>query len=147
MREIKFRGIVSDDCEFGGETLFTKGQVVKGHLIRDGLGQPFIMGDMIEVDNEMTIFETWISVDQSSVGQFTGLKDKNFKDIYEGDLMECNYCKKEYGEVYWNKSGADFRIKWKDDCCANARLTRIDNWSTVAGNVHENPDFLSTSQE
>jgi uncharacterized phage protein (TIGR01671 family) len=75
--------------------------------------------------------------------QYTGLKDKNGKEIYEGDVIACNYCDNDHGEVYWNKSGADFRIRWKDDCCANARLTRIDNWCAVIGNIYENPKLLT----
>lgn len=74
--------------------------------------------------------------------EYTGLKDKNGVEIYEGDLIQCTYCKKEYGEVYWYKEIPSFRIKWSDDDCGNARCNRIDNWATVSGNIFENKNLL-----
>lgn len=74
--------------------------------------------------------------------QFIGAKDENKKEIYEGDLIECNYCHKEYGEVYWNNEMLRFDLKWKDKDCGNARHTTMDGWSKVVGNIYQNPELL-----
>ncbi|AZL60191.1 hypothetical protein EI545_15955 [Tabrizicola piscis] len=79
------------------------------------------------------------------VMQYTGLHDANGKEIYEGDLIECQYCKNEHGQVIWNKEMLRFQLRWHDTCCGNARLTSIDSWSKINGNFYENPKLLEKS--
>ena len=75
----------------------------------------------------------------SSVGQSTGLKDKNGKEIYEGDVVA--FDEKEWGspenklEVMWNdKNGC-----WDAGGGTNAECSE---WKTVIGNIYENPELL-----
>lgn len=95
-------------------------------------------------------FETISQVDPATVGQFTGLKDKNGKRIFEGDIFQCNDARGyvRFGTYASAYSSGDthvgFFIEWIVD-----RMLRIDLafWTNqreieVIGNIHDNPELL-----
>lgn len=107
-------------------------------------GECLMMGAWSQVLERTVAGEFGEHGEELKIMQSTGLKDKNGVEIFEGDLMECNYCKDDCGQVVWGSSIPGFRIKWEETCCANARLTRIDDWATIVGNIYQNPELLGS---
>ncbi|WP_248000275.1 YopX family protein [Lactiplantibacillus plantarum] len=81
--------------------------------------------------------ETWdIKNDHVELLQFTGLKDVNGKDIYEGDILE----NRKYRSIVKFASG-----KFLADLIETIQtfdLIGETHGSKVIGNVHENPELL-----
>jgi uncharacterized phage protein (TIGR01671 family) len=109
-------------------------------------------------------FGETVSEEDQIYMQYTGLKDKNSKEIYEGDILECEFYKgaKVLGEVKWDniyeeqenvfngKSSSlmapSFTI-WslpKDvGLRAISMFPQCRNNIKVIGNIHENPELLN----
>lgn len=136
-REIKFRGKrIDKDVFIFGDMLTGMGYKKGKFYILPHL--TYYPGDCNSLDGYEVIPET--------LGQFTGLLDKNGKEIYEGDIIKT----KRYGVVHGqsNSQGADlFRVVYK-----NAQFY-IDNklrhfylqdsrCNEVIGNVFDNPELL-----
>lgn len=84
------------------------------------------------------------------VMQFTGLKDKNGKEIYEGDLFLCHYakdgCKEQPMQVVYSTEAAAFVFKRRGICQQVQVVQRPYNHSgwggEIIGNIYENPELL-----
>ena len=73
----------------------------------------------------------------SILNQYTGLKDKNDVEIYEGDIMMAPYMKKKPCVVEYSKTLAKFTMSGKFN------FTAIDSNLEVIGNIYENPELLN----
>jgi len=135
MREIEFRGIAKE----GLEDVCKKGDWVFGNLIVNG-GRPFIVGDVVESDDEYILFSFWVPVKPQSIGQFTGVHDKNGKKIYGDDIVQStgNYPVK----VIWEKDGwttENCDITYQDE--PGRAFSEDEDWE-VMGNIYSNPELI-----
>lgn len=73
--------------------------------------------------------------DRFDVEQYTGLKDKNGKEVYEGDIVEAD---SRIYEVDWLEKDGGWFCFTKDDYYTP--LYHVE--CAVIGNVHENPELL-----
>lgn len=87
-----------------------------------------------------------VEIDPETLGQYTGLHDKNGKEIYEGDV-----CKSllngivQLIEVYWDDYFIRFRMK-NGNGTADLFCYR-DEVIIICGNIYENPELLEGEHE
>ena len=137
MREIKFRGKRLDNGEWVyGDLLHIDGSCLiyfgcKDKTIELNIDRNYIIA--------VEIFRDEIAVvNPSTVGQYTGLKDKNGKEIWEGDIVEWeNLMKTNMRSV----------IAYRDRmfCFVDANNEPEEIWCcsfTKIGNIHDNPELL-----
>lgn len=101
-------------------------------------------GDLLNyADDYKTIInkEDECIVIPETIGQYTGLKDKNGKMIFEGDILKiCEYGKTQNFVVLYG--GGKFRLCFPEN---NVPSCFLEIWSPgleVVGNAHDNPELL-----
>jgi hypothetical protein len=118
MREIKFRGKSKDGKWHYGYFWVAP---IKIHFIRERVT------DMLNADFE---------VDPESVGQYIDQKDKDKKEIYEGDIIKRLFGPRRY-VVEWNQRTTEFLLR---DCYGG--WTGVNSGCEVIGNITDNPELL-----
>lgn len=82
-------------------------------------------------------------VDKNSISQYTGLKDKNGVEIYEGDIVKYKYISREQiAEIKYNKEKLGFDFADNKANLSYAYNFRQINNIEVIGNIYENPELL-----
>lgn len=124
MRTLKFRAWDPNE-----KKMWNENNIVVG-------GGVFLYGG----HNTETLVHSYTLRNDLTPMQFTGLLDKNGKDVFEGDKVSMTIKvngetdKVSAGEVFWNKKKA----AWSPN-----RMTFADTEVEIIGNIYENPELLT----
>lgn len=125
-RIIKFRGKSLKD-----------GVWLIGSHFTDGAEEYIIPQTLLDIHD----YEDY-QVDPDTVGQYTGLKDRNGQEIYEGDVVERG---RTYTIEWWESNSTFFAV-----CLSGSAHLCLGYWSrcmTVIGNIHDNPELVRKEEE
>ena len=133
-REIKYRGLTSN------------GNWVCGNLIQGKNGACYICsinenpvyknGDYWYIDSPCYV------VIPETVGQFTGLKDQNGEEVYEGDVLELNNCGLLIVCFYKGEFKLQKLAEYHKKRNLYASISYLE-FSVLRGNIYENPELLT----
>ena len=156
MREILFRGkAINRDPNYEYRTSYKNGDWVYGLVSR--AYHDYYSNFWIEMTNGDGV--SGIDVDYNTLGQYTGLSDKNGTKIFEGDILqgeEYPYCSdgnyNYFAEIVWFDENCAFGITtWKnpksnvrgisDGISSYMEDFDSSDW-LVIGNIYDNPEIL-----
>ncbi len=143
MRRIKFRAWQTN---VGDYDKITKKFTPKPHYF---YGENVIVngnGQLLSIESGWDIQGVEESTDYV-LEQYTGLKDKNGKEIWEGDILRWKHYYEITGEdiettakVYWEEKDASFVVgDWFESLGHLVDEDKVE----VIGNIHENPEVLN----
>ena len=128
MREIKFRAWLKEDEKMANvETLFIG---INRLCFGNSKTEDLFFRDFEEVE----------------LMQYTGLKDKNSKEIYEKDIISCN----KYKNVVVFFENGCFKVRYPKNDTTNIICT-LDTFlekymCKISGNIYENPELLEENK-
>lgn len=142
-REIKFRAKIVMDIE---PLAMKKGYWVEGHYYEDLQDGEWC--SWIQECNDIIHYK----VDKNTLGQFTGLLDKNEKEIYEGDIIRSYDSENNpiIHSISWDNKKACYVATMLQYPLLGGSIDKgwIDEFEKeVIGNVFDNPELLKGGAE
>ncbi len=140
MREIKFRGKNGDGEWVFGHYAKLSNEFKEYHCI---MSEKDSKKGYIKDCNSFDM--TYTAVTPDTVGQFTGLYDKNGKEIYEWDICRIEDCAKWI--VEWNNEQACFSFREENGCLGSASISVFRYLTEIIGNIHDNPELKESEYD
>ena len=134
MREIIFRGKRLDNGEWAEGYLYEHEPALVGIASENDVPEPskWFIARTGFADWNMPRPVEFVEIDPSTVGQYTGLKDKNGNRIFEWDILAL-------------RGGRPRVVRFEDGAFileGSSIPMRFANKFEVIGNVHDNPEFM-----
>lgn len=127
MREIKFRAWDDLHKKMYSDVGMLSNIWYRGHFLSNG-------------------FEVIVTTPQIKVMQYTGLKDKNGKEIYEGDIIQTHFDKTNQYEAYDEIGEVVFvSLEWKIENKKHGNYYGFYSHGEVIGNIYENSELLENN--
>lgn len=138
MREIKFRGKRVGNIWVYGDLV----HIDKGYIIITSTN--LTIDNSLSEDNALVYSEKEFSVViPETLGQFTGLTDKNGKEIYEGDVIRIHEGRNDFKItlIIWNDEYLCYDPT--NDELRHILRSRYSEYYEIIGNIHDNPEILN----
>lgn len=154
MREIKFRGksLKTDRWVYGYYVHLE--DIMRGretHRIYSGLADSMPDGEGYDFSAD------YEDVDPDTIGQYTCLKDANWKEIYEGDILKTAFSNYVFGTVMYHSNGYFYILEFSMDLNESdhrplGEMLKLDidgipcNFSIV-GNIYDNQELMKNESK
>mgnify|MGYP003404823650 CR=1 FL=1 len=121
-------------------------RVIKFRAMRDDMNPSWVYGSLLYGGDipriqELPLFSLFTTCLKGTEGQFTGIQDKNGKDVYEGDLLSFPALNKMENDRKGAPAPAT-EVKWEGYQWAGLILAAHGFEIEVIGNIYENPELL-----
>ncbi len=143
MSNLKFRGLNKAGVWVYGDLIQTKPNKIDGDFTCWIKERSFLGLGAVS-----TPTAAFVEVETKTVGQFTGLKDKNGVEVCEGDIIQYGTPPTYQSSVFWSPQDFGF-VTYNELLGEYTGLSFFTGYKNfeIVGNVHQNPELLEQNDE